>query len=86
MAKFENYVKEREKINIIETGYNVSDNFWQNFLFVLNNSKGLSELLDVPSSKISTWKEKINNALKAHENKQKEININYKNKILKTGN
>lgn len=83
MGKFEKYLKEKEKNNVIETGKNINDSFWEDFLLVLNNSSGLSSLLGVPRSKIITWNKKIKEALK--ENKEKENNLSKKHKIIKTG-
>jgi metal-dependent hydrolase (beta-lactamase superfamily II) len=83
MGKFEKYLKEKEKNNVIETGKNINDSFWEDFLLVLNNSSGLSSLLGVPRSKIITWNKKIKEALK--ENKEKETNLSKKHKIIKTG-
>lgn len=85
MGKFENYIEEKEKNNIIEIGYNISDNFWKDFLSLLNNSRGLSELLGVPKTNMSTWNKKITEAIKAYENKQTDSFVNKKNKIIKTG-
>ena len=82
MGKFEKYLEEKEINNIIETGKNINDSFWHDFLLVLNNSSGLSSLLGVPRSKVITWNKKIKEALK--ENKQKEINLSKKHKIIKT--
>jgi hypothetical protein len=81
--KFQNYIEEKEINNVIETGKNINDSFWEDFLLVLNNSSGLSSLLGVPRSKIVTWNKKIKEALK--QNKQKEINLLKKHKIIKTG-
>lgn len=83
MGKFENYLEEKEINNVIETGKNINDSFWHDFLLVLNNSSGLSSLLGVPRSKVITWNKKIKEALK--ENKEKEINLSKKHKIIKTG-
>jgi hypothetical protein len=83
MGKFEKYLEEKEKHNIIETGKNINENFWDDFLLVLNNSSGLSALLGVPKSKVSTWSKKIKEALK--ESEEKKTNLSKKNKIIKTG-
>lgn len=82
---FKNYVEKKENNNIIETGYNISDNFWEDFILILNNNKGLSDLLGVSRSKISTWNKKINEALKDYKNNKKELTVNKKHKIIKTG-
>jgi hypothetical protein len=82
---FKDYIEKKEKNNIIETGYNISDSFWEDFLLVLNNGRGLSDLLGVSRSKVSTWNKKINEAIKDHKNKKTELKVNKKQKIIKTG-
>ena len=58
-------------ISVVKTGLQVDEYFWENFLRVMNNSSGLSELLDVPSEKIAKWHSRIKDALK-------EINDDYR--------
>jgi len=83
MGRFEKYLKEKNKNNnIIETGMNINPNFWEDFMLVLNNSSGVSELLGVSKSKVLTWRKKIKDRLSVQE---KEIKVNKKNKIIKTG-
>lgn len=82
---FKDYIEKKEKNNIIETGYNVCDSFWEDFLLVLNNSRGLSNLLGVSRGKVSTWNKKINEALKDYKNRKTDLKVNKKNKIIKTG-
>lgn len=85
MENFQKYIEKKEKNKIIEFGNNISNSFWQDFLSLLNNSDGLSDLLDVPKNKIATWRKKVTEALKECEDNKKECLINKKNKIIKTG-
>lgn len=82
MKKFKKYVKNREENNIINTGKNINPNFWEEFILVLNNSEGLADLIGVSKSKVLTWKNKIKEKM---SEQNKNININKKFKIIKTG-
>jgi len=83
MKKFKDYIKEKKDSNIIITGLNVDENFWNNFLLVLNNGQGLSDLLGVPKSKILTWNKKIKEALNDHEHRDQKVLRN--KKVIRTG-
>jgi len=83
MKKFKDYIKDKKDHNVILTGLNVDENFWNNFLLVINNSQGLSDLLGVSKNKISTWNKKIRDALKEHENRDQKVLRN--KKIIRTG-
>lgn len=50
-------------MSAIRTGIGVREEFWDDFLAVVNNSEGLSALLDIPSVKIGAWHEKVRNTL-----------------------
>lgn len=75
--------EDTEAMEAIRIGLNIRENFWDDFLALLNNAEALSELLDVPSYKISGWYAKITMALKQvqdadqsedeHSNKRKLI-------------
>lgn len=84
MENFQNYIEKKEKNKIIEIGYNINNNFWRDFLSLLNSGDGLSDLLDVPKTKISSWHKKIKDGLKEYEDK-KDLFLNKKEKIIKTG-
>ena len=45
-------------LTAIRSGIGVNETFWSDFIQVLNNSEGLSVLLDVPIDEISTWRKK----------------------------
>ena len=85
MENFQKYVEKKENNKIVEFGNNINNGFWQDFLSLLNNSDGLSELLDVPKNKVGTWRKKIIEALKEYEDNKKEYLVNKKNKIIRTG-
>mgnify|MGYP006056577383 CR=1 FL=1 len=67
----------------IRVGLNVRDDFWDDFLMVVNNSGALSELLDVPTTKISGWHEKIKAALSRV--READAQPSDKGKMIKTG-
>lgn len=69
----------------IRTGIGIRDNFWEDFLLVINNSEGLSELLDVPTVKISEWHDKIKQALEKVQKVDGTPEPKDNGKLLKTG-
>ena len=52
-----------KSMQAIRTGINIREDFWDDFLLVINNSSALSGLLDVPVSTISGWHSKVKHAL-----------------------
>lgn len=50
-------------LDAIKTGFNLDENFWKNFILLLNNPDALAKLLDVPSHKITKWYSRINKYL-----------------------
>lgn len=72
-------------MSAIRTGLGIDEEFWDNFLLVINNSSGLSELLDVPVTKISSWHEKVRNALKRVQDADAVPDPKEKGKMLHTG-
>lgn len=69
----------------IRTGIGVRENFWEDFLLVINNSEGLSQLLDIPETKISSWHEKINHALEKVKKADQIPDVKDHGKLIKTG-
>ena len=85
LEEFDDDVPNEDKaISVIRTGLGVDSNFWNNFLQVINNADGLSELLDCPVEKIVRWRSKIQEYLDKVEDQDKP-KIHKKNKIIKTG-
>ncbi len=71
-------------VNAIFTGLNVSEDFWDNFILVCNNTDGLSQLLGVSAEKIASWPIKIQEYLKKskdHENPEDKE----KTQVMNTG-
>jgi hypothetical protein len=77
--------KDSKAMEAIRTGINVSEDFWDNFLQVINNSEALSELLDVPTTKIGSWHSKINDALSKVKQADEGPEVKKKNKMINTG-
>lgn len=74
---------ETQEVRAIKTGLNVRDDFWDDFLRVLNDKTGLSALLEVSPEEIARWSARVSQYL----NKVRDTNDvdNEKTKILDTG-
>lgn len=77
--------KDDRSMSAIRTGIGVRENFWEDFLLVINNSDGLSELLDIPTVKISNWHERVKNALDKVKKIDGSSEPSENGKLLKTG-
>lgn len=84
-AKENNLPQDDKAMSAIRTGIGVRNEFWDDFLLVINNSEGLSELLDVSVTKISTWHEKIKKCLEKVQNADSEPEQKKNSKVVKTG-
>jgi len=71
-----------KSIAVIEKGMELDEKFWDNFLQILNNTDGLSQLLDISSSKVSTWHEKIKDAIKERDELNKNKPVGKNNKLI----
>lgn len=78
------FESESSAIEVIQTGLNVADDFWDNFILVCNNKDGLGSLLDVPPEKVATWGSKVQTML----DKAKNLGTGEepKTKLIDTGN
>ena len=74
---------EDSALTVIRTGNSLSEDFWANLKLIINNSDGLSKLLDIPVEKITTWREKIDKAIKKVKDLDGESKVNKNKKILK---
>lgn len=72
-------------MSAIRTGIGVREDFWDDFLLVINNSEGLSQLLDVPVTKISGWHDKVRHALDKVKQADGQPDPKDNGKLLKTG-
>ena len=62
----------------------IDERFWSNFIELLNNSEGLSALLDVPVDEISTWRKKVEDGIATVEEREGKIQFRKNKKVLKT--
>lgn len=84
--KKESIEEEDDKgMSAIRTGIGVRDDFWEDFLLVINNSEGLSQLLDIPVTKIAGWHNKIKETLDKVKEKDSTPELKKNVKLLKTG-
>lgn len=85
MEASKNSSSESKASSAIRTGIGIREDFWDDFLAVINNSSGLSELLDIPVTKIASWhqkiKEELNKVKKADETPDSSSN----RKMIHTG-
>lgn len=77
--------KEDKDMSAIRTGIGVRDGFWEDFLLVINNSEGLSQLLDIPVTKIASWHDKISHTLNKVKEADSTPELKKNVKLLKTG-
>ena len=50
---------DRKSAEAIRTGINIREDFWDDFLLLINNSGALAELLNVPATKVSSWRSRV---------------------------
>ena len=72
-------------MSAIRTGIGIRDDFWDDFLQVVNNSEGLSALLDIPVIKIANWHQKIKENLDKVQKTDSVPDPKDNGKLLKTG-
>jgi hypothetical protein len=72
-------------VTAIRTGLGISESFWDDFIQILNNSEGLSALLDVSVDEISTWRKKIEDALSQVGEEDGDLDVGKNKKLVKTG-
>lgn len=56
--------KEKKIKEIIFFGKNIREDFWDDFILLLNDSEGLAALLNVPEDTVATWHHEIKKNLK----------------------
>lgn len=81
----ENTPQEDKSMSAIRTGLGVRDEFWDDFLLVINNSEGISQLLDIPTTKISSWHDKVKHVLNNVRQADTSPDVKDNGKLLKTG-
>jgi hypothetical protein len=76
---------ESKASSAIRTGIGVREDFWDDFLAVINNSSGLSELLDVPVTKIASWHQKVKKELNKVKEADQTPDSSSNRKMIHTG-
>lgn len=71
-------------VTAIRTGLGLGDSFWDDFMLLLNNSEGLSALLDVSIDEISTWRKKVEDGLAQVGEEDGELDVKKNKKLIKT--
>lgn len=74
-----------KSMEAIRNGINVREDFWEDFLLVINNSGALSALLNVPVTKIGEWHQRVKNALDKVKQADTVPDPKDKSSLLKTG-
>lgn len=77
--------EDSKAMDAIRTGIGVREDFWSDFLLVINNSEALSELLDIPSTKISSWHSKVNDALSKVKTADETPEVKKNTTMMSTG-
>jgi hypothetical protein len=72
-------------MSAIRTGIGVREDFWDDFLKVINNSDGLSALLGVPTTKISEWHSRVKHNLEKVRQADNVPDSKDSGTLLKTG-
>lgn len=85
IEKNKSYHEQNDGIKSIRNGIGIKKEFWNDFMLLLNDPESLSDLLDVSLEKISTWREKIKEAIKKVEEEDKEPITKERKTLLKTG-
>ena len=75
---------EMKAVEAIQKGLQLDDDFWRNFLLLINNSDALGALLNVKSEKVNTWRHNVKKYLtKYYEKETDEVaNIQKKKKFV----
>jgi hypothetical protein len=81
--KFDQEYQDSQAMEAISNGMNVDENFWQNFIALLNNTEALSALLGTPSIKMNKWRGRIQKYLRKYlEESGEETDLKKKRKLV----
>jgi hypothetical protein len=79
-------VSENDKsLEAIRMGINIRDDFWEDFLKLVNNAEALSDLLDIPATKIYKWRQLIKQAKEQVSEMDSNTKAKKNLKLIKTG-
>lgn len=82
LESMENRNQDTESMEAIRTGLNQRDDFWDDFIMVLNNAEALSELFDVPVHKVMGWRQRIQQVLNQVQSADKNNQKTSKTKLI----
>lgn len=85
MNNDENTSENDKSLEAIRMGINIRDDFWEDFLKLVNNAEALSDLLDVPLTKISKWRQIIKQAKEKVSDMDSNVKAKKNLKLMKTG-
>ena len=61
---------EMKALEAIQNGMNLDENFWRNFLLLINNSDALGTLLHTKPEKVNTWRNNVKKYLTKYYEKE----------------
>lgn len=62
--------EEKKAIEAIQSGLNLDEEFWRNFLLLINNSEALGSLLGVRPANIHEWRNRVSKYLRKYYEKE----------------
>ena len=74
---------ETPAMRAIKAGFNIEDNFWDNFIAICNNTDALADLLDVSPEQIIGWSNKIKSTIDLVDKHKSSDDV--KTKLIDTG-
>jgi hypothetical protein len=75
--------EDKQAMEAIANGMNIDENFWQNFMMVLNNTEALSSLLGVPAIKLNKWRSRVSKYLTKYlEDSGEDFDVKRKRKFV----
>ncbi len=54
---------DKKAAEAIRAGINIREDFWDDFLLLINSSSALAELFKIPATKISLWRSRVQHYL-----------------------
>ena len=75
--------EDKQAMEAIANGMNIDENFWQNFMMVLNNTEALSSLLGIPAIKLNKWRSRVSKYLTKYlEDSGEDFDVKRKRKFV----
>jgi hypothetical protein len=73
---------DRKALEAVHKGLDLDENFWRNFLTLVNNSDAFGALLNVKEEKVSDWRKRITKYLTKFYEKE-DTDLSKKSKFVK---